>query len=179
MLEKIYEDGAHGGKPKRKSHTPYLKLVAHAQEQVAEREEALARVQQQVALAEACAKELETRLATLAQEREAEHARWQAELARVAEERAAEAQARQAAQAQRAELETRLATLAQERVELVGQLSSLEKTRITELQEMQGMINGLTEARDELLRRMTEMERTPAARLQALLQRWHRPIWGK
>jgi hypothetical protein len=43
------------------------------------------------------------------------------------------------------------------------------------VQEMQGMINGLTEARDELLRRLTEMERTPAGRLQAFLQRWDRP----
>jgi len=190
MLEKIYEDAAHARKPKRKSHTPYLKLVAHAEQQVIEREEALARVQQQVALAEACAKELETRLAALAQEWEAERAQWQADLARLVEERArweaAEAQARQAAEAQAADLEAqaadleaRLATLAQEREaereQFLGQLSSLEKTRMTEVQEMQGMINGLTEARDELLRRLTEMERTPAGRLQAFLQRWDRP----
>jgi hypothetical protein len=220
MLEKIYEDAAHARKPKRKSHTPYLKLVAHAEQQVIEREEALSGLQQQIALSQARAQdleaengrlaqarqaaeaqraELETRLATIAEEREAERARWQADLARLAEERArweaAEAQRAElesrlatiaeereaerarweAAEAQRAELETRLATVAEEREQFLGQLSSLEKTRITEVQEMQGMIIGLTETRDDLLRRLTEMERTPAARLQAFLQRWDRP----
>ena len=178
MLEKIYEDAAHARKPKRKSHTPYLKLVAHAEQQVIEREEALSGLQQQIALSQARAQDLEAENGRLAQARqaaEAQRAELETRLATIAEGREAERARWEAAEAQRAELETRLATFAQERVELVGQLSSLEKTRITEVQEMQGMINGLTEARDELLRRLTEMERTPAGRLQAFLQRWDRP----
>jgi glycosyltransferase involved in cell wall biosynthesis len=196
MLEKIYEDAAHARKPKRKSHTPYLKLVAHAEQQVIEREEALSGLQQQFALSQARAQdleaengrlaqarqaaeaqraELETRLATIAEEREEERARWQADLARLAEERARW----EAAEAQRAELETRLATIAEEREaereQFLGQLSSRENARVTQVQELERMINHLTETRDELARRLTEMERTPAARLQAFLQRWHRP----
>jgi chromosome segregation ATPase len=196
MLEKIYEDAAHARKPKRKSHTPYLKLVAHAEQQVIEREEALSGLQQQFALSQARAQdleaengrlaqarqaaeaqraELETRLATIAEEREGERARWQADLARLAEERARW----EAAEAQRAELETRLATIAEEREaereQFLGQLSSRENTRVTQVQELERMINHLTETRDELARRLTEMERTPTARLQAFLQRWDRP----
>jgi len=196
MLEKIYEDAAHARKPKRKSHTPYLKLVAHAEQQVIEREEALSGLQQQIALSQARAQdleaengrlaqarqaaeaqraELETRLATIAEEREEERARWQADLARLAEERARW----EAAEAQRAELETRLATIAEEREaereQFLGQLSSRENARVTQVQELERMINHLTETRDELARRLTEMERTPAARLQAFLQRWDRP----
>ena len=154
MLEKIYEDAAHGGKPKRKSHTPYLKLVAHAEQQVIEREEALSGLQQQIALSQARAQDLEAENGRLAQ-------------------------ARQAAEAQRAELETRLATLAEEREtereQFLGQLSSRENARVAQVRELERMINHLTETRDELARRLMEMERTPAARLQAFLQRWDRP----
>jgi chromosome segregation ATPase len=150
MLEKIYEDAAHARKPKRKSHTPYLKLVAHAEQQVIEREEALSGLQQQIALSQARAQDLEAENGRLAQ-------------------------ARQAAEAQRAELETRLATIAEEREQFLWQLSSRENARVTQVQELERMINHLTETRDELARRLTEMERTPAARLQAFLQRWDRP----
>jgi chromosome segregation ATPase len=171
-------------------------LVAHAEQQVIEREEALSGLQQQIALSQARAQdleaengrlaqarqaaeaqraELETRLATIAEEREEERARWQADLARLAEERARW----EAAEAQRAELETRLATIAEEREaereQFLGQLSSRENTRVTQVQELERMINHLTETRDELARRLTEMERTPTARLQAFLQRWDRP----
>jgi hypothetical protein len=195
MLEKIYEDAAHARKPKRKSHTPYLKLVAHAEQQVIEREEALSGLQQQLALSQARAQDLEAENGRLAQARQAaevQRAELETRLATIAEEREgsapggrptrplAEERARwEAAEAQRAVLETRLATIAEEREaerkQFLGQLSSLEKTRIIEVQEMQGMINGLTETRDDLLGRLTEMERTPAARLQAFLQRWDRP----
>lgn len=41
MLEKTYEDAAHSGRPKQESGTPYLKLIAHAQQQSREREEQL------------------------------------------------------------------------------------------------------------------------------------------
>ena len=286
MLEKIYEDVAHTRKRRRKSQTPYLKLVAHAQQQVNEREEALAGLQDQLDLAQARARELEadraqwqadlarlteeraaealraeletrlatltqeleaeharwqpdlsrlaeeraaeaqarqaaeaqraeletrlatltrvaeeraaeaqarqaaeaqraeleTRLATLTQEREAEHARWQAELTRVAEERAAEAQARQAAEALRAELETRLATLtrvAEERAAEAQARQAAETQRVERVEELERSVGSLTETRDELFRRLTELERTPAARLQAFLQGWNRPKQGK
>ncbi|MGH7429465.1 MAG: glycosyltransferase, partial [Candidatus Methylomirabilaceae bacterium] len=49
MLEKIYEDAAHANQPRREAPTPYLKLIAHAQQDVREREEALSGLQDQLA----------------------------------------------------------------------------------------------------------------------------------
>ena len=211
MLEKIYDDAAHANRPKGDSPTPYLKLIAHAQQQVREREEALARFREQLAIVQPRLQELEaeraalqTQLASLAQEREGERAHLYAELARVAEERAADAQARQAAEAERAALQTQLASLAQERdgerahlyAELARvaeecaadaqarqaaeaerskvseQLASLEKARIIQVQELELKISALIQTRDDLIRRVTELERTPVGRLQTLLQRW-------
>jgi glycosyltransferase involved in cell wall biosynthesis len=169
MLEKIYEDAAHAKKLnkklKRKSPAPHLKLVAHAQQQVIDREEALAGLQQQLASAQA-------RL----QEQEAAHA--------------AEAQARRAAEAHRAELEARLAALdataaalAQERAaeaqarllieqraeELATQLVSVEDAHSVKVQELERAMGALAADRDSLVRRLVEFEQTPAARLQALV----------
>ena len=232
MLEKIYEDAAHAKKLnkklKRKSRTPYLKLVAHAQEQVIDREEALAGLQQQFAsaqarvqeqeaahaaeaqarnAAEAQRAELETRLTSLAQAQEAERARWQADLARLTEARTAEAQGRQAAEAQRAELETRLTSLAQaqeaerarwqadlarlteartaeaqarllgeQRVEeLSKHLRSLEDAHRAHVEKLERAVATLTGDRESLVRRLAEIERTPAARLQALITKLARP----
>ena len=191
MLEKIYEDAAHPNKPKGESPTPYLKLIAHAKRQVREREAALAELQARLAQAEqreAHAAAAETAAIGLAQEREAERARLQGELA-------AEAQARQAAETRSAELDAKLAAaetaaaaLTQERaaegqarqaaeserVRLSEQLIELETARITEAQDLELKIGALTETRDDLIRRLGELERTPAARLQAWLKRWDR-----
>lgn len=48
MMEKIYEDAAHREKPQRTPSTPYLKLMTHAKHQVAEREAALAALQERL-----------------------------------------------------------------------------------------------------------------------------------
>ena len=72
-LEKIYEDATHTHKPKRESATPYLKLIAHAQQQAREREKTLVLPQSPLAQAEqqeSRAVSAET-AAALAQEREA------------------------------------------------------------------------------------------------------------
>jgi hypothetical protein len=210
MLEKIYEDAAHARKRKRKSHTPYLKLVAHAQQQVIEREEALARLQQQLASAEAHAQELEAERAIkgpqaaeaqalcVAETRSAEP---EARLAALTEELAAEAQALCVAETRSAELEARFAALTEEHEaertrlhaglvriteeraaeaqarllveqradELGSQLLSVEEAYRVQLQGLEQAIGALVADRDSLLRRLVELEQTPAGRLQALL----------
>ncbi len=183
MVEKIYEDAVHSKKPKRKVATPYLKLIAHAQQQVSEREEALVELQRQATFAQARAQEqeaeraaeararhaaetrcaeLEARLAAhdataaaLAQEREMEKAHLQAELGRLAQERTGEGQARSLAD-QRAE-------------ELATRLLSIENAHGAQVQELERAIGALAGDRDGLLRRLAELEQTPAVRLQALL----------
>jgi DNA repair exonuclease SbcCD ATPase subunit len=230
MLEKIYEDAAHARKRKRKSHTPYLKLVAHAQQQVIEREEALARLQQQLASAEAHAQELEAERAIKGpQAAEAQHVEPEARLAALTEELAAEAQALCVAETRSAELEARLAALTEELAaeaqalcvaetrsaelearfaalteeheaertrlhaglvriteeraaeaqarllveqradELGSQLLSVEEAYRVQLQGLEQAIGALVADRDSLLRRLVELEQTPAGRLQALL----------
>jgi glycosyltransferase involved in cell wall biosynthesis len=52
MLEKIYEDAVHADKPTQSASTPYLKLIAHAEQQVRQREAALADQQERLAQAE-------------------------------------------------------------------------------------------------------------------------------
>ena len=202
MLEKIYEDAAHARKRKRKSHTPYLKLVAHAQQQVIEREEALARLQQQLASAEAHAQELEAERAIKGpQAAEAQHVEPEARLAALTEELAAEAQALCVAETRSAELEARFAALTEEHEaertrlhaglvriteeraaeaqarllveqradELGSQLLSVEEAYRVQLQGLEQAIGALVADRDSLLRRLVELEQTPAGRLQALL----------
>jgi hypothetical protein len=110
--------------------------------------------------------------------------------AALAQERAAEAQARQVAEAHRAELEARLAALdataaalAQERAaeaqarllieqraeELATQLVSVEDAHSVKVQELERAMGALAADRDSLVRRLVEFEQTPAARLQALV----------
>jgi hypothetical protein len=171
MLEKIYEDAAHARRPKRKSHTPYLKLVAHAEQQVIEREEALARLQQQLA-------SLEPRLAALMQEHEAECARLRGDLAHVSQERA-ELESRLAAQeatvvtlAQDRAAEVQARRLAGQRVEeLSRHLSSLKDAHHAQVEKLERTVAALTGDREGLVQRLAEIERTPAARLQALVAR--------
>lgn len=202
MLEKIYEDAAHARKPKRKSHTPYLKLVAHAQQQVIEREEALARLQQQLASTEAHAQELEAERAIKGpQAAEVQRADLEPRLAALTEELAAEAQALCVAETRSAELEARLAALTEEHEaertrlhadlvriteeraaeaqarllveqradELSSQLLSVDEAYRVQLQGLEQAIGALVADRDSLLRRLAELEQTPAGRLQALL----------
>src|SRR3990172_4972023 len=52
MMEKIYEDAAHSGKPQYTTATPYLKLLTHAKHQVVQSEAALATMQERLAQAE-------------------------------------------------------------------------------------------------------------------------------
>jgi len=52
MVEKIYEDAAHSEKPQRTFSTPYLKMMAHAKQQIVEREAALATLQERLAQTE-------------------------------------------------------------------------------------------------------------------------------
>ncbi len=132
---------------------------------VAEERAAEARARQ---AAETRSAELDVRLAaaeaaavTLTQEHEAERGRLRAEFAHAAEERAAEARARQAAET--------------ERIKLSDELASLEETQLIQVQDLERKIEALIETRDGVIRRLTEVERTPAARLQALLKRWGRP----
>ena len=209
MLEKIYEDAAHPNKPKGESATPYLKLIAHAKQQVREREAALAELQARLAQAEqreAHAVAAETAAIGLAQEREAERAHLQVEFAalrqacQATEARNAELAARlAAAEARGVELESRLAAqeataaalaqeheadlvaltkarqLAEQRVEeLSNRLVSLENAHQMQLQEMDRVVGALEAERDSLTLRLAENEKTPAARLQALLAKLNR-----
>ena len=156
MLEKIYEDAAQPNKPKGESATPYLKLIAYAKQQVREREAALAELQARLAQAEqreAHAVAAETAAIGLAQEREAERAHLQVEFAALT-------QARQ---------------LAEQRVEeLSNRLVSLENAHQMQLQEMDRVVDALEAERDSLTLRLAEIEKTPAARLQALLAKLNR-----
>ena len=73
-LEKIYEDATHASQSKEKSFVPYLKLLAHVQQQVREREGTLADLQlrlEQAGQREACAVTAETAARALVQERDA------------------------------------------------------------------------------------------------------------
>jgi len=99
--------------------------------------------------------ELESRLAALTEEHEAERTRLHAGLVRITEERAAEAQARLLVE-QRAD-------------ELGSQLLSVEEAYRVQLQGLEQAIGALVADRDSLLRRLVELEQTPAGRLQALL----------
>ena len=199
MLEKTYKDAAHTRRPKRKSSTPYLKLLAHARQQVSEREEALAGLQRQATLAQARAQEQEAERAAEAEahraaeavraELEAERARLHAELARVAEELAAAVALTPEHEAERARLHAELSRLAQEREaeaqarllveqhleELSRRLLSLEDAHRVRVEELEQAVAALTGDRESLMRRLVEIERTPAARLQALLARLARP----
>ncbi len=71
MLEKIYEDATHSNKPKQESPTPYLKLIAHAKQQVRQREAALAELKEQLAGAEQAAREKDALLNQAAREKDA------------------------------------------------------------------------------------------------------------
>ena len=51
-LEKIYEDAVRGNPPRLKASTPYLKLLAHAKQQIWERDAALSAVHADLARAE-------------------------------------------------------------------------------------------------------------------------------
>ena len=62
MLEKIYEDAVHADKPTQSASTPYLKLIAHAEQQVRQREVALADQQERLAQAERALHEKEALL---------------------------------------------------------------------------------------------------------------------
>ena len=183
MMEKIYDDAANDKKPKRTPSTPYLKLIAQVREQVGEREAALAGLQERLSQSEqretAAAierQEQEAERARLAaverQEQEAKRARLAADLARVTQELAAEALARQAADARGREVEARLAAADARGAGLVAQLAVLDQTRISQAQELERMIARL----HDVAQRLAELERTPAARLQAWLKRLDRPI---
>lgn len=67
MLEKTYEDAVQSAQPRREPGTPYLKLIAHIQQQVQEREAALAVLQSRLAESERMCDEKETRLQQAAQ----------------------------------------------------------------------------------------------------------------
>lgn len=62
MLEKVYEDATNDSTSERTSSTPYLKLMAHAKQQVREREAALADQQERLAQAERALHEKEALL---------------------------------------------------------------------------------------------------------------------
>ncbi|MDD5559201.1 glycosyltransferase [Candidatus Methylomirabilis sp.] len=64
MLEKIYEDATQTSRPKVETSAPYLKLLVHAQQQVREREEALANLESRLM-------QTETAATALVQERDA------------------------------------------------------------------------------------------------------------
>ena len=209
MLEKIYEDAAQPNTPKGESATPYLKLIAYAKQQVREREAALAELQARLAQAEqreAHAVAAETAAIGLAQEREAERAHLQVEVAALrqacqatearnaelgvrvtaAEARGVEFESRLAAQEATAaalaqEYEADLATLTQARQlaeqrleELSNRLVSRENAYQMQLQEMDRVVGALEAERDSLTLRLAEIEKTPAARLQALLAKLNR-----
>ena len=62
MLEKFYEDAVHADKPTQSASTPYLKLIAHAEQQVRQREVALADQQERLAQADQALHEKEALL---------------------------------------------------------------------------------------------------------------------
>jgi len=66
-------------------------------------------------------------------------------------------------------LEERLATQERASAALAQQLAALDQTRLALARDLEKTIGELIAERDELLRRIDEFERTPAARLQALL----------
>lgn len=177
MLEKIYQDATHIHKPKRESATPYLKLIARAQQQVRERERTLADLQSRLAQAEqqeAERAQLQTEFAALSQSCQATEAR-NAELA--ARLVAQEATAVTLAQAHEADLAalTQARQLAEQRVEeLSSRLVSLENAHLMQLQEMDRVVGALEAERNRLTLRLADIEKTPAARLQALLAKLNR-----
>ncbi|WP_337287495.1 glycosyltransferase, partial [Candidatus Methylomirabilis sp.] len=74
VLEKIYQEATHGNCRTTESSTPYLKVIAHVQQQVRERERTLASLQSRLAQAEqqaAHAAAAETVAIALARERDA------------------------------------------------------------------------------------------------------------
>jgi glycosyltransferase involved in cell wall biosynthesis len=65
MLEKIYEDAVCGNPPRLKASTPYLKLLAHAKQQIQERDAALSTGHANLARAEQVVQELEKGISLL------------------------------------------------------------------------------------------------------------------
>jgi len=174
MLEKIYEDATHIHKPKRESATPYLKLIAHAQQQVREREAERAHLQVEFdALRQAC-QASEARKAELAVRLAAAEARGVEIESRLAAQEATAAAFAQEYEADLAAL-TQARQLAEQRVEeLSSRLVSLENAHQIQLQEMDRVVGALEAERDSLTLRLADIEKTPAARLQALLAKLNR-----
>lgn len=177
MLEKIYQDATHIHKPKRESATPYLKLIAHAQQQVREREGTLADLQSRLALAEQREAErahLQTEFAALSQSCQATEARNAELAARLVAQEATAATLIQTHEADLAAL-TQARQLAEQRVEeLSSRLVSLENAHLMQLQEMDRVVGALEAERNRLTLRLADIEKTPAARLQALLAKLNR-----
>ena len=93
MLEKIYEDAA---QPTRESTTPYLKLIAHARQQIQEREGALADLRARVAQSDRISEEREAALQQAQQALTEQTARLQQAQQALTEREAALQQAQQA-----------------------------------------------------------------------------------
>jgi glycosyltransferase involved in cell wall biosynthesis/GT2 family glycosyltransferase len=74
MLEKFYQDAVHAGAPPRVPRTPYVKLLAHAGQEVRAREEALAGLQARLAGAELALHEKDVRFHQVLHEKDEKEA---------------------------------------------------------------------------------------------------------
>jgi len=139
MMEKIYDGAAHDNTARREPHTPYLKLIAHAQRQVTDREEALAGLQGRLQEAEEAMREKETRLQeqdTRLQEQDT-RLRESRDRLQEAEEAMHEKEVRLQEQDARLE-ETRRALdrLQEEHADLRGYVERLKQTPLFKLQKL-------------------------------------------